>query len=145
MGFINLLSTSCNTSSQFYFFLFIYFLIFFSQLVKLILLSVIFFSICNKHASLRRKKLWIGHKLDIDIDKNFLQKRAGRFSWLFRCQFHQRFYVQIFHTNVVSAAFSSYILALAKNSYKKHARIMLMILTAGGLRFKVCDSCSYNL
>jgi hypothetical protein len=34
-------------------------------------------------------------------------------------QFHQCFYVQIFRTNVVSAAFSSYILALAKNSYEK--------------------------
>jgi len=31
------------------------------------------------------------------------------------CQFQQHFYVQIFHTNVVLAAFSSYILALAKN------------------------------
>jgi len=29
------------------------------------------------------------------------------------------FYVQIFRTNVVSAAFSSYILALVKNLYKK--------------------------
>ncbi len=50
-----------------------------------------------------------------------------------RCQFHQRFYIQIFHTNVVSAAFPSYILALAKNSYKIRARKMLMKLTAGGI------------
>jgi len=48
-----------------------------------------------------------------------------------RCQFHQRFYVQIFHTKVVSAAFSSYILALAKNSYEKCARKMLMKLMTG--------------
>jgi len=40
------------------------------------------------------------------------------------------FYVQIFHTNVVSAAFSSYVLALAKNSYKKREQKMLMKLTA---------------
>jgi len=39
-----------------------------------------------------------------------------------RCQFHQHFYVQIFCMNIVSAAFSSYVLALAKNSYKKHAQ-----------------------
>jgi len=30
-----------------------------------------------------------------------------------RCQFHQCFYVQIFRTNVVSAAFSHYVVALA--------------------------------
>jgi hypothetical protein len=41
------------------------------------------------------------------------------------------FYVQIFCTNVVLAAFSSYVLALAKNLYKKRARIMLMKLTKG--------------
>jgi hypothetical protein len=46
-------------------------------------------------------------------------------------QFHQRFYVQTFHTNVISAAFSSYVLGLAKNSYKKCAHKMLMKLTAG--------------
>jgi len=49
----------------------------------------------------------------------------------FRCQFHQHFYVQIFHTNVVSAAFSRYVLALNKLLYKKCARIMLMKLTPG--------------
>ncbi len=43
-----------------------------------------------------------------------------------RCQFHQRFYVRIFRTNVVSAAFSSYVLALAKNLYKNCANLMLM-------------------
>jgi len=47
-----------------------------------------------------------------------------------RCQFHQHFYVQIFCTNVVLAAFSSYILALAKNLYQKCARKMLMKLTS---------------
>ncbi len=41
------------------------------------------------------------------------------------------FYVQIFCTNVVLAAFSSYVLALSKNLYEKHARLMLMKLTAG--------------
>jgi len=38
------------------------------------------------------------------------------------CQFQQHFYVQIFHTNIIWAAFSSYILALAKNLYKKRAQ-----------------------
>jgi len=47
-------------------------------------------------------------------------------------QFHQHFYVQIFRTNVVSAAFSSYVLALSKNSYEKFARFTLMKLTPGG-------------
>jgi hypothetical protein len=48
-----------------------------------------------------------------------------------RYQFHQRFYVRIFRTNIVSAAFSSYILALAKNLYKKREQKMLMKLTEG--------------
>jgi len=54
-----------------------------------------------------------------------------KMNWLFWCQFHQRFYVQIFCTNVASAAFFSYILALAKNSNKKCAQKTLMKLTAG--------------
>jgi hypothetical protein len=49
----------------------------------------------------------------------------------FRGQFHQHLYVRIFRTNVVLAAFSSYALALAKNSYKKRSRKMLMKSTAG--------------
>jgi hypothetical protein len=48
-----------------------------------------------------------------------------------RCKFHQHFYVQIFRTNVILAAFSSYFLALAKNSNEKRMRKMLMKLTAG--------------
>ncbi len=43
------------------------------------------------------------------------------------------FYVQIFRTNVILAAFSSNILTLAKNSYKKWAHIMLMKLTTGDI------------
>ncbi len=39
------------------------------------------------------------------------------------------FYVQIFRTNVGSAAFSSYVLTLAKKLYKKCAHIKLMKLT----------------
>jgi len=35
------------------------------------------------------------------------------------CQFHQRYYVQIFCTNLVLAAFSSYVLALAKKFVQK--------------------------
>ncbi len=45
------------------------------------------------------------------------------------CQFHQHFYAQIFCTNVILAAFSSYVLALAKNLYEKCTRKMLMKLT----------------
>jgi len=41
------------------------------------------------------------------------------------------FYIRIFHTNVLSAAFSSYILALLKNLYKKCARLTLMKFTTG--------------
>jgi len=52
----------------------------------------------------------------------------GRESW---CQFHQHFYVQFFCTNIVLAAFSSYILTLAKNSYEKCAQKMLLILING--------------
>jgi hypothetical protein len=48
----------------------------------------------------------------------------------FRCQFHQHFYVQIFCTNVILAAFSSYIWLCAKNSYKKLAGKMLVKLKA---------------
>ncbi len=48
-----------------------------------------------------------------------------------RCQFHQHLYVRIFRRNVVLAAFSSYDLALVKNSYEKCARKMLMKSTAG--------------
>jgi len=39
------------------------------------------------------------------------------------------FHVQMFHMNFVLAAFSSYLLALSKNLYKKHTRITLMKLT----------------
>jgi len=39
--------------------------------------------------------------------------------------------LQIFRTNVISAAFSSYVLAFAKKLYKKCALIMLMKLTTG--------------
>ncbi len=41
------------------------------------------------------------------------------------------FYVQIFCTNVIPAAFSSYILALGRNLYKKCAHKMLMKSTPG--------------
>jgi hypothetical protein len=41
------------------------------------------------------------------------------------------FYIQIFRTNIILAAFSSYILALAKKLYKKGARKTLMKLMAG--------------
>ncbi len=50
------------------------------------------------------------------------------------------FYVQIFCTNVVLAAFSSYVLALSKNLYKKHACLMLMKLTAGSIFFAQEDT-----
>jgi len=58
-----------------------------------------------------------------------------------RCQFHQRFYLQIFRTNVVLAAFSRYVLALNKLSNKKCARIMLMKLTEGDTPKPCARSC----
>ena len=54
------------------------------------------------------------------------------------CQFHQRFFARFFRTNVVLAAFSSYVLALSKNSYEKRTRKMLMKLTAGEKREMKC-------
>ncbi len=39
------------------------------------------------------------------------------------------FYARIFRTNIVSAAFSSYVLALGRNLYKKAAHKMLLKLT----------------
>ncbi len=54
-----------------------------------------------------------------------------------RYKFHLHFYIQIFCTNVISAAFSSYILALVKNSYKKFVHLTFMKLTAG-INFTQC-------
>jgi len=50
---------------------------------------------------------------------------------LFRVSIPSTFYLQIFCTKVILAAFSSYVLALLKNSYKKRAHITLMKLTTG--------------
>jgi len=47
-------------------------------------------------------------------------------SW---CQFHQHFYVRIFRTNVVLAAFSSYMYVEKRRSYEKFVRLTLMKLT----------------
>ncbi len=60
----------------------------------------------------------------------FLRYKAKKVT---RCQFHQRFYVQIFHTNGISTAFSSYVLALAKKLYKKCACLILMKLKTENL------------
>ncbi len=55
----------------------------------------------------------------------------GRCPWVTQVSISSTFNVQIFCTNVVLAAFSSYFLTLAKNLYKKRARIMLTKLTTG--------------
>jgi len=47
------------------------------------------------------------------------------------------FYEQFFCTNVVSAAFSCYVLALGRNSYKKFVHLTLMKLTTVLLLFTV--------
>jgi len=52
-----------------------------------------------------------------------------------RCQFHQPFYVRIFRMNVISAAFSTYVLALAPKFCTKMRASTLMKLTAGKLDF----------
>ncbi len=49
-----------------------------------------------------------------------------------RCQFHQHFSRAFFIRIWRFGSFSSYVLALAKNSYEKCARKMLMKLTLGG-------------
>jgi len=51
--------------------------------------------------------------------------------WEFRSQFHQRFTHAFFVRKLSFGSFSSYFLALAKNSYKKCARLMLMKSTIG--------------
>ncbi len=70
------------------------------------------------------------HELCLNISKLKIMSDKKMNSG-YRCQFHQHFYLRIFRTNVISAAFSSYVLALAKNSYEKRARLTLMKLTAG--------------
>ncbi len=60
------------------------------------------------------------------INNQLLQ--IGFYYW---AQIHQRFFARFFRTNVVSAAFSSYVLALSKISYEKCARKTLMKLTPG--------------
>ncbi len=50
---------------------------------------------------------------------------------LSRGQFHQHFLHTFFIQKSFLAAFSSYVLALAKNLYKKRAHLMLMKLTVG--------------
>ncbi len=49
--------------------------------------------------------------------------KSLRMPMLSRCQFHQHFYVQIFRTNVVWAAFSSYVSALVAKFRTKNARV----------------------
>jgi hypothetical protein len=51
------------------------------------------------------------------------------------------FYIQIFCTNIVLTAFTSYVLALSKNLYQKHTRMTLMKLTtdwANGVQNSAC-------
>ncbi len=55
------------------------------------------------------------------------------------------FYAQIFRTNVILAAFSSYILALGRNLYEKFARKMLMKLTPGWKKMKPFSKSKFNL
>jgi len=78
---------------------------------------------------------------------NFCRKNIGQmlllkcwWNW-FLVSISPMFYVRIIHTNVILAAFSSYILALSKNLYKKCARKTLMKLTTGvkAYQCKVCD------
>jgi len=63
------------------------------------------------------------------------------FLYFYRCQFHQRFDLQIFCTNVVSAAFSSYVLALANNLYEIRLQKTLMKLTAGVNSIFIFSTC----
>jgi len=73
------------------------------------------------------------------MGRNFQSKYVASFILSSWCQFHQHFYLRIFHTNIVSAAFSSYVLALAKNSYEKHPHKTLMKCTDGPLHHLVSE------
>ncbi len=77
----------------------------------------------KKSFAIENREIQLAIKCTIMVSKH-LHKAT------FRCQFHQRFYLRIFLTNVISAAFSRYVLALNKLLYEKCAHIMLMKLTA---------------
>jgi len=71
----------------------------------------------NSIEAIVTSKKWIrGHSLFYPLVVNFINVKS------------------VFRTNVVLAAFSSYVLALGKNSYGKFARLTLMKLTLGGHR-----------
>jgi len=54
-----------------------------------------------------------------EVEGRICSLQSGFFTT--RCQFHQRFCVQIFRKNIVLAAFSNYVLALAKKIRTKNA------------------------
>ncbi len=81
---------------------------------------VVSFEYVDEHR-LTVKRIWVSLR----------RIRMGSAGPIYRCQFHQHFYVRIFRTHSILAAFSSYVLALAKNLYEKYAPLTLMKLTAG--------------
>jgi len=73
----------------------------------------------------------VRQELGEDKEEGWTKKGTHNVSLCRQVSISSTFYAQIFHMKVVLAAFSSYVLALAKNSYKKHVRSMLMKLTSG--------------
>ncbi len=77
----------------------------------------------------------------------FVFNKTTYWSDIFLLSISSTFYVQIFRTNVILAAFSSYVLALSKNSYEKHVCLTLMKLTAtviGNLRHSFGSNSANN-
>ncbi len=68
---------------------------------------------------------WLNESLD------FIRTDMSCRMWKDQPSISSTFYVQIFGTNDVSAAFSSYVLALSKNLYEKCAHMTLMKFTIG--------------
>jgi hypothetical protein len=61
--------------------------------------------------------------LSVDVIAVLLTLTDIKLSMKTSSQFHQHFFVRIFRTNVVLAAFSSYVLALASKFRTKNARV----------------------
>jgi len=85
----------------------------------------IFIALSSHHWSLT----WASHATDISgVPSTMHSTWEG--CW---CQFHQCFLHAFFIRKSFFAAFSSYVLALAKNSFKKCARIMMKLATDWGI------------
>ncbi len=91
----------------------------------------------------------VGENGEISLQdfKNIVHsKNVSTFTFeIFLVSISSTFYIQIFHSNVVLAAFSSYVLALSKNLYKKLALLTLMKLTAGFRLLEAIGGCEIGI